>query len=299
MSAVDPVVNAMTIDVEDYFHVSAFDGVLPRHRWEHLESRVCRNTDRLLEIFDEAGVHATFFVLGWVADRYPHVVRRIAALGHEVASHGYEHRLVYDQTPRAFREDLRRAKAVLEAAGGAPVRGFRAPSYSVTPRSLWALDILIEEGYSYDASIFPIHHDRYGIPVSARHAYRLEHAGGSLVEAPGSTVRLGLLNLPIGGGGYFRLLPYAWTKWGIARLNRTERQPAIFYLHPWEIDPAQPRLPVPLLGRIRHYRNLDKTEARLRALLNDFRFSSLQSVLAISGESRRDVPLGELLPYHW
>jgi polysaccharide deacetylase family protein (PEP-CTERM system associated) len=296
---VEPVINAMTVDVEDYFHVSAFDGVLPRQRWDRMESRVCANTDRLLEIFDSAGVRGTFFVLGWVADRFPDLVRRIAALGHEVASHGYEHRLVYDQTPQAFREDLRRAKAVLEATAGAPVLGYRAPSYSVTPRSLWALDILIEEGYAYDASIFPIHHDRYGIPVSARHAYRLERAGGSLVEAPGSTVRLGPLNLPIGGGGYFRLLPYVWTKWGIARLNRTEGQPAIFYLHPWEIDPDQPRLPVALMGRIRHYRNLDKTEARLRALLHDFRFSSLQSVLANAGESRHDVPLGELLPYHW
>ena len=293
------VVNAMTIDVEDYFHVSVFDGVLPRHRWEHLESRVCANTDRLLEIFDEAGVHATFFVLGWVADRHPDLVRRIAALGHEVASHGYEHRLVYDQTPRAFREDLRRAKAVIEAAAGVSVLGFRAPSYSVTPRSLWALDVLIEEGYGYDASIFPIHHDRYGIPVSARHAYRIQRSGGSLVEAPGSTVRWGPLNLPIGGGGYFRLLPYWWTNWGIARLNRDERQPAIFYLHPWEIDPDQPRLPVPLLGRIRHYRNLDKTEARLRALLRDFRFSSLLSVLATCAESPFAAPLGEPLPYLW
>jgi polysaccharide deacetylase family protein (PEP-CTERM system associated) len=295
----DRVVNAMTIDVEDYFHVSAFDGVLPRQRWDRMESRVCANTDRLLAIFDAAGVHSTFFVLGWVAERFPDLVRRIAAAGHEVASHGYEHRLVYDQTPRAFRDDLRRAKAVLEAASGSPVLGYRAPSYSVTPRSLWALDILIEEGYAYDASIFPIHHDRYGIPVSARHPYRIERSAGSLIEAPGSTARWGLLNLPIGGGGYFRLLPYAWTKWGIARLNRLEGRPAIFYLHPWEIDPDQPRLPVPLMGRLRHYRHLDQTEPRLHALLRDFRFAPLMSVLALAAEPVGHASLGQPLPYFW
>jgi polysaccharide deacetylase family protein (PEP-CTERM system associated) len=295
----DQVVNALTVDVEDYFHVSVFDGVLPRQRWDAMESRVCANTDRLLAVFDAAGVRGTFFVLGWVADRFPDLVRRIAAGGHEVASHGYEHRLVYDQTPHAFREDLRRAKAVLEAATGLPVLGYRAPSYSVTPRSLWALDILIEEGYAYDASIFPIHHDRYGIPVSARHAYRIERGPGSLIEAPGSTVRWGPLNLPIGGGGYFRLLPYAWTKWGIARLNRVEGQPAIFYLHPWEIDPDQPRLPVPWLGRLRHYRHLDQTESRLEALLRDFRFSPLTSVLAMRREPLTPAAFGQPLPYCW
>src|SRR5207237_423633 len=186
------------------------------------------------------------------------MVARIAAAGHEIASHGYGHRLVYDQTPRAFREDLRRAKALLEAAGGAPVFGYRAPSYSITPRSLWALDVLIEEGYRYDASIFPVHHDRYGIPVSARHPYRIERRTGSIVEAPASTVRIAGTNLPIGGGGYFRILPYAWTRWGIARLNRVERRPAIFYLHPSEINPGQPRLAGSLLSRFRHYRNLHK-----------------------------------------
>ncbi len=295
----NPIVNAMTVDVEDYFHVSVFDGVLPRHRWEHLESRVVANTERLVEIFDAAGVRATFFVLGWVGERFPELVGRLAARGHEVASHGYGHRLIYDQTPREFREDLRRAKGVLEAAAGAPVYGYRAPSYSVTPRSLWALDVLIEEGYRYDASIFPIHHDRYGIPVSPRHAYRLERGDRSLVEVPASTVRWGPMNLPIGGGGYFRILPYAWTRWGIARLNRVERQPAIFYLHPWEIDPDQPRLEASFLGRIRHYRNLDKTEARLRALLREFQFSSMLAVLTTSSDACIDGPLSLSLPYVW
>ncbi len=298
MDAVD-IVNAMTVDVEDYFHVSVFDGVVPRHRWPELESRVCANTDRLLEILDSAGVHATFFVLGWVAERWPDLVRRIAALGHEVASHGYGHRLVYDQTPRGFRDDLRRAKGVLESAGAVAVFGYRAPSYSITPRSLWALDILIEEGFRYDASIFPVHHDRYGIPVSARHMYRVERECGALWEAPASTVRLATMNLPIAGGGYFRILPYAWTRWGIDRLNRVERRPAIFYLHPWEIDPDQPRLDASLLSRFRHYRNLDKTESRLRTLLRDFRFGPMLSVLTSGSEATVDSSLPLPLPYSW
>ena len=201
------VTNAMTIDVEDYFHVSVFDGVVPRHLWEGFESRVCANTDRLLQIFESYEVKGTFFVLAWVAERFPELVARIAAAGHEVASHGYAHRLVYDQTPKAFREDVRRAKAILEEAGGKAVLGYRAPSYSITPRSLWALDILIEEGYQYDSSIFPIRHDRYGIPVSPRHVYLLERPTGVLMEAPASTTRLGSFNLPVAGGGYFRILP--------------------------------------------------------------------------------------------
>jgi polysaccharide deacetylase family protein (PEP-CTERM system associated) len=295
------VVNAMSVDVEDYFHVSAFDGFVPRDRWEELESRVCVNTERLLAIFEETQVRSTFFVLGWVAERHPDLVRRIASLGHEIASHGYGHRLVYDLTHERFRDDVRRAKAILESASGVAVSGYRAPSYSVTPRSLWALDILIEEGYRYDASIFPIHHDRYGIPVSSRHPYMLDRAGGSLMEVPASTISWGPLNLPIAGGGYFRILPYGWTRWAIARLNRVEQMPAIFYLHPWEIDPEQPRLESSMLGRFRHYRNLHETESRLRRLLRDFRFSTVATALqkqqpaaSVSPDSRA-VPL----PYVW
>jgi polysaccharide deacetylase family protein (PEP-CTERM system associated) len=219
--------------------------------------------------------------------------------GHELASHGYAHRLVYDLTPRQFRDDVRRSKALLESAGGVPVLGYRAPSYSITPQSLWAIDILIEEGFAYDASIFPIHHDRYGIPVSPRHSYVLERDRGRIVEVPGSTVRLGTLNLPVAGGGYFRLLPYAWTRWGIARLNRTEGRPAIFYMHPWEIDPDQPRLRTSRLGRFRHYRNLDKTEDRLRALLSDFRFSTIARVMAVEPEAAVASELVAALPYVW
>jgi len=291
------VLNAMTIDVEDYFHVSAFEGLMPRQSWDSLESRVVANTDRLLSIFDETGVRATFFVLGWVAERHPSLVRRIADLGHESASHGYAHRLIYDQTPRAFRDDVRRAKDLLESTAGERVHGFRAPSYSVTPQSLWAIDILIEEGYTYDASVFPIRHDRYGIPVSPRHAYVLRREAGSLIEAPASTVRWGAMNLPIAGGGYFRILPYAWTRWGISRLNTVEGQPAIFYLHPWEIDPEQPRLSGSFLSEFRHYRHLDQTETRLRTLLNDFEFAPMREILRDVLPGSEQCETG--LPYVW
>jgi polysaccharide deacetylase family protein (PEP-CTERM system associated) len=288
----------MTIDVEDYFHVSVFDGVIPRTEWEGLESRVCANTERLLAIFAEHDVKATFFMLGWVAERFPQLVSRVAALGHEIASHGYGHRLIYDQTRSAFRDDVRRAKALLESASGTAVLGYRAPSYSITPRSLWALDILIEEGYSYDSSIFPIRHDRYGIPLSPRHPYLIRRPGGVLLEAPASTAALGPLNLPVAGGGYFRILPYQWTRSGIRSVNR-EGRAAIFYLHPWEIDPGQPRLKAGLLSRFRHYRHLDKTEARLRRLLVDFRFGPMKHVFSTQPTP---LPVGQptlALPYLW
>jgi polysaccharide deacetylase family protein (PEP-CTERM system associated) len=294
------VVNAMSIDVEDYFHVSVFDGIVPRHQWERMESRVVANTTRLLDIFSEFHVRSTFFVLGCVAERHPQLVRTIAERGHEVASHGYAHRLIYDQTPAAFRDDVRRAKRLLEDAAGRPVVGYRAPSYSITPRSLWALDVLLEEGYQYDSSIFPIRHDRYGIPVSDRRPYPIDRKHGTLIEVPGSTTRVGPLNLPVAGGGYFRILPYWWTHWGIDRVNRLEHRPVVFYLHPWEIDSGQPRLKAGRLSRFRHYRNLDKTEARLRQLLKDFRFDAMDSLVA---RVRRAVPgnhqVEYSLPYAW
>ena len=215
-----------------------------------------------------------------MAERHPALVRTIAGRGHELASHGYAHRLVYDQTPEIFRDDVRKAKAIIEDASGRRVNGYRAPSFSVTKQSLWALDVLLEEGYRYDASIFPVRHDRYGIPDAHRWPHAMTRAGGSLFEVPGSTVRLGGHNLPVAGGGYFRILPYAWTRWGIRRVNRVEGQPAVFYLHPWEIDPRQPRLPASVLGRFRHYRNLHRTEARLRSLMRDFSFGPLETVLA-------------------
>lgn len=277
------VVNAMTVDVEDYFQVSAFEGRVCRTEWPAFESRVCRNTERLLAIFEEAGVSATFFVLGWVAERFPDLVRRIRLGGHELASHGYEHRLVYELTPQQFRDDLRRAKAALESAAGVPILGYRAPSYSITRASLWALDVLVEEGYVYDASIYPIHHDRYGIPDWPRHVHRLDRPAGAIWELPGSTVRWAGMNFPIGGGGYFRLLPYGWTRLGIERVNASEGQPAIFYLHPWEIDPGQPRIAAGGLTQVRHYGNLSKTETRLRRMLHQFRFGRVSDVLGLSG----------------
>ena len=269
----------MTVDVEDYFQVSAFDSVARRERWAQYESRVERNTFRLLSLFETSGVRGTFFVLGWVAERFPGLVRQIAEAGHEVASHGVSHRLVYDMSRAGFREDIRRAKWILEACTGRPVLGYRAPSFSITTRSLWALDILIEEGYQYDASIYPIHHDRYGMPDAPRHCWRVDRPLGGIWEVPGSTVRMAGTNIPIGGGGYFRILPYAWTRAGISRVNQVEGKPVVFYIHPWEIDPDQPRLPASAISRLRHYHNLHKTEERLRQLIRDFTFEPVSAVL--------------------
>ena len=276
------IVNAMSVDVEDYFHVSAFDRVVSRASWDTLDSRVAANTYRLLDLFDARGLRSTFFVLGWIAERYPRLVRDIVTRGHEVASHGYHHQIIYMLTPKQFREDVHAAKSALENAAGASVVGFRAPSYSIVSSSLWALDVLIEEGYLYDASIFPIHHDRYGIPGAPRHAHRIERPSGTLIELPASTVRVGGVNLPVAGGGYFRMLPYAWTKWGINRVNVAERAPVIFYLHPWEIDPEQPRIPVGPTTRLRHYSGLRRTTGRLQRLMRDFRFDTIASVLKLA-----------------
>jgi len=275
-----PVVNAMTVDVEDYYHVSAFDRTVFRSDWEAMEARVERNTRRLLDLLERFDVRGTFFVLGCVAERHPDLVRAIASHGHEVASHGYGHRLVYEQLPAEFRDDVRRAKRMLEDIVGVPVVGYRAPSYSITGRSLWALDILVDEGHEYDSSIFPVRHDRYGIPDAPRHAYIIRCRNGLLTEVPPSTVRIGSFNLPATGGGYFRILPYAWTRWGIARLNEREQRPAVFYIHPWEIDPDQPRLPADPLSRFRHYRHLGRVEGRLQRLLRDFRFGPLGLLLS-------------------
>ena len=273
------IVNAMTVDVEDYFHVSAFEGVVRRDDWDSYERRVVSNTQRLLDVFERANVRATFFVLGWVAEREPALVRAIVAGGHELASHGFAHQLIYDQAPSAFRDDVRRAKGLLEQIGGVQVRGYRAPSFSVTPESRWALDVLVEEGYTYDASIFPIRHDRYGMPGASRRPYVERASGGAIVEAPGTTVRFGPVTMPAAGGGYFRIFPYAFTRWAIRRVNAQEHMPAIVYLHPWEVDPAQPRIPAGQISRFRHYTNLHRTERRLERLLKDFTFAPLGYIL--------------------
>jgi polysaccharide deacetylase family protein (PEP-CTERM system associated) len=275
---VKPIVNAMSVDVEDYFHVSAFDGVVSRGQWHEFESRVVANTARILDLLARANTRATFFVLGWVAERHPSLVRDVVAAGHEIASHGYHHQLAYLLTPQQFREDVRAAKSTLESLSGRTVVGYRAPSYSIVRSNLWTLDVLIEEGYTYDASIFPIRHDRYGIPEADRHVHVLRRPSGTLLEFPPSTVRVAGVNLPVSGGGYFRLLPYAWTTWGIGRLNR-EGHPAMFYVHPWELDPGQPRLDVGRLTQMRHYGRLSSTERRLSKLLTEFRFAPVSQVM--------------------
>lgn len=271
--------NALTIDVEDYFQVAALAESIDVSQWPEMEYRVESNTDQLLALFDARQVKATFFVLGWVAERSPQLVRRIVEAGHEIASHGYSHQLVYTQTPDVFREETHRSKVLLEDIIGGPVNGYRAASYSITAKSRWALDILADEGFTWDSSIFPVHHDRYGMPGTPLQPYQLTTPnGGSLIEFPLSTCHLGSLRLPIAGGGYFRLFPYPVTKWGLGQINR-EGNPFIFYLHPWEIDPGQPRIKVSLKSRFRHYNNLHKCYSRLERLLSDFAFTTVSDVL--------------------
>lgn len=274
------IINALTVDVEDYYQVEAFSTVVRRDQWSQWESRVERNTRTLLALFARHNVCATFFTLGWVAERHPALIRDIVRAGHEIACHGYEHRLIYRQTPDEFRRDVQRARGILEDLTGQPVYGYRAPSYSITARSLWALDILIEEGFQYDSSIFPIHHDRYGMPEAERFPHVLTRNEGSIIEFPPSTVRLFGLNLPVSGGGYFRLFPFALFRQGLHRINQREAQPAIFFVHPWEVDPQQPRVPASHLSNWRHRVNLHRTLPRLERLLERFHFAPVRQVLS-------------------
>ena len=272
--------HALTVDVEDYFHVSGFSGCIDRSDWDSYPLRVEGNTGRLLDLFDRKRVKATFFVLGWVAERLPDLVREIAGRGHEVACHGYSHQLIYRQSPEVFREETFHSKELLEDIIQSPVRGYRAASYSITEQSRWALDVIAEAGFVYDSSVFPVRHDRYGIPGSPEHPYELESpAGHKLVEFPLSTASLLGYRLPVAGGGYFRLYPYMVTRRGLMQINSNNR-PFIFYLHPWEIDPGQPRIQANWMSRFRHYNNLEKCEARLERLINDFRFGTAWEVLA-------------------
>jgi polysaccharide deacetylase family protein (PEP-CTERM system associated) len=274
------MLNALTIDVEDYYHVSAFESVVKFEEWGAFASRVERNTERILELLDIFKVRATFFILGWVAERSSGLVKKIQREGHEIACHGYRHQLVYKIGQEKFREDIKRGKRILEDIIGDKVVGYRAPSYSITKESLWGLDILAEEGYKYDSSIFPIIHDRYGIPDFGRFPQKINLNGkGNILEFPLSTIRLFNSNFPIAGGGYFRLFPYTIFKRGIKRINIVEKQPVIFYFHPWEIDPEQPVLKVKLRTRLRHYINLKKTEGRLKRLLSDFRWGRVLDVI--------------------
>ena len=275
------VVSAFSVDVEDYFHVEAFRRIVDPVDWESMEQRVEPNTRRLLSVLSEFGVRGTFFVLGWVAERRPKLVADIHAAGHEVGIHGYDHRPITVMTPSEFRQDIRRAKSIVEDAAGTAVLGYRAPTYSVVQKTLWALDIMLEEGLRYDSSIFPIVHDRYGIPGGERFPWIEERGWGHLVEFPISTVSLFGRNLPFVGGGYLRLLPMSYVRWGMRRVTGSEGRPAMLYVHPWEIDPGQPRLDVGRLARLRHYHGLAGVEQRLRALLRAFRFDTVRSVLGL------------------
>ncbi|RMD80217.1 MAG: DUF3473 domain-containing protein [Gammaproteobacteria bacterium] len=279
--------NALTVDVEDYFHVSAFEGRIRPEEWDRWPSRVAANTARILDLLAARGVRATFFVLGWVAERHPELVRRIAAAGHEVASHGYAHRRVSTQDRAAFRADVTRAKALLEDLTGRAVQGYRAPSYSIGPGNLWALEELQEAGYRYSSSIYPIRHDLYGWPDGPRFPWRPLGEDG-LLEIPITTVELRGRRLPCGGGGYFRLLPYGLYRWALERVNGRDRRPGVFYFHPWELDPAQPR-PKGLgpKARFRHYLNLHRMEERLRRLLRDFRWGRMDEVF-LEGAALQD-----------
>ncbi len=302
------MLNALTIDVEDYFQVHAFSKVIQYKDWENFNSRIEHNTDRLLNILNNSfdilqptfpnPVRGTFFILGWIAERYPGLVRRIQNEGHEIACHGYAHRLIYQQSRDEFRQDIKRAKAILEDITGSEVVGYRAPGYSITNHSKWAFEILIEEGFKYDSSIFPIRHDFYGMPQAPRFPFIVSLNGNhhfefidstfvtqnsKLVEFPISTIKLFGFNLPFSGGGYFRLFPYWLIKKGLRRINETEQKPFIFYLHPWEIDSEQPRVQaLSLRSRFRHYINLDKTESKFKNLLRDFKFSPILNLLTNS-----------------
>jgi polysaccharide deacetylase family protein (PEP-CTERM system associated) len=270
------ITNALTIDVEDYFQVSAFAPYIRRDEWDARECRIERNMGRILELLGQRGIKATFFTLGWIAERYPQLVRDIVAGGHELASHGFGHERATDLSEAAFTQDVERAKKLLEDLAGVPVLGYRAPSFSIGTGNLWAFDVLARAGYRYSSSIYPIRHDHYGMPDSPRFAYQLT---SGLLEIPITTLRMGSRNLPSSGGGYFRLLPYALTRWMLRQVNQQDRESAIFYFHPWEIDPGQPRVAgIDLRTRFRHYVNIGRTEGRLQSLMDDFRWGRMDQI---------------------
>lgn len=268
----------MSVDVEDYFQVSAFAPYIARKDWDNFPCRVERNTKHILDLFGEYGIRATFFTLGWVAERYPDLIRCIVDGGHELACHGYDHVRVNHQSPSEFRVDVEKSRFLLEQAGGVAVKGYRAASYSIGAGNLWALEVLAELGFAYSSSIYPIKHDLYGMPEAPRFAFRPKNAP-ELLEIPVTTVAFGEHKFPAGGGGYFRLFPYVLSKWAINRVNRHDGESAVFYFHPWEVDPDQPRQAgVNLKTRFRHYLNLARMESRLRCLLSDFRWDTMERV---------------------
>ena len=269
------VIHILSVDVEDYFQTEAFSSTVPRSDWEQYPCRVAENTLRLLDWFDEARVHATFFVLGWVADRYPWLVREISSRGHELACHSFWHRRVYSLTPSVFREDTRSAVRAIEDASGVKVAGYRAPTWSITRASLWALRILAEEGFQYDSSIFPIHHDLYGIPEAMARPYLWKSSEHQIMEYPPATLSIGRFKIPAAGGGYLRIFPLSYTRLAMHRLARRGER-AVLYLHPWEIDPRQPRLPGRWRSRFRQYCGLDTMRWKLQALLSEYKFTSFE-----------------------
>ncbi len=285
--------NALSVDVEEYFQVSAFEKVIHPSAWPAFESRVADSLHRILDLFDRFQTQATFFVLGWVAEKHPQLIREIHSRGHEIASHGYAHQLIYRNSHAHFREDLRRSRKILEDLTGERIIGYRAPSYSIVKRSFWALDILIEEGFLYDSSIFPIRHDRYGIPESPRFPYEIIRENGRIMEFPLSTARFLGINLPVAGGGYLRLFPYPLIRWGLRGINRKDQQPAIIYFHPWELDPLQPRQRVHFLTRLRHYHNIKKMPDKLEHLLTEFSFVPVRNVLHFRGKDSTQSRTGE------
>jgi polysaccharide deacetylase family protein (PEP-CTERM system associated) len=286
----DVVVDAVSVDLEDYFHVEAFASQISRSRWGTLPSRVLLNTRRTLEVLDRANCRATFFVLGWIAEREPRLIRELAEASHEIACHSHLHRPLHTLKPSEFREDLIRSRDAIENAAGASVLGFRAPTFSITEKSLWALEILAEEGFHYDSSIFPIHHDLYGMPDAPRWPHRRPLPSGQMIwEIPPSTVRMGRMNIPFGGGGYLRLLPMSFTRWAIRRTHRRERQPIVVYFHPWELDPDQPRLTGSWRSRLRHYTGLDKTANRLEEILSRGSFQPMINLVRRLDTDSRSV----------
>jgi polysaccharide deacetylase family protein (PEP-CTERM system associated) len=273
-------INAFTIDVEDYFQVEALSRVIPRERWSDMEYRCEENVARLLDLLARKSVRGTFFILGWITQRSPQLVRDIAAAGHEIACHGMSHRLIYKQSRAEFREETRRSKALLEDITGRAVEGYRAASFSIVESSRWALDELIDAGFRYDSSVFPVRHDNYGMPDAPLEPFEIvAPSGRKLLEFPMSVAKYGNVRLPVSGGGYFRIFPYWLTRMSLTRINEREQRPFVFYLHPWEIDPGQPRVRAGLKSTLRHYTNLSRCEQRLGRLLEDFSFAPMRDVL--------------------
>ena len=289
------VTHAMTVDVEDYYHVAAFNKAINPNDWEQWPSRVEANTHKLLQLFADANIKITFFILGWVAERYPQVVKTIREQGHEIASHGYSHQLIYKQDPKVFRDETAKSKQILEDLGQAPVIGYRAASYSITRKSLWALDTLAELGFTWDSSIFPTRHDNYGIPGSPEEPYRITTTSGAiLTEFPLTTAKVMGQSIPAAGGGYFRQYPYALSRWLFERASLNQTKPQIFYLHPWEIDPDQPRVPnASWFSNFRHYTNLKRCLPRLERMIGDFQFGTISQSLG-SAEVKKELSINDL-----